>query len=107
MSGIDKGDNGGFNPVSLVMRLELSSFSVVDIDNVCGNIVSSIRHIGSSYGGPIPLPKQKICNPDGTKTFIHTRIIDLDTDERTAKWLKSFSHPDTVRIKCSVKERKG
>ena len=89
-----------------VMRLELTSDSASDVDSVCSEMVSTLRRMGCPYGGPIPMPKQRIRNPDGTRTDIHTRILDIDTDDRAAGWLKSFSCPDTVRMRCTIIEKR-
>lgn len=97
---------GGLSPFSLVMRLELTSDSATDIESVCGNIVSTMKGFGTPYGGPIPLPKQRVYGSDGSHKDIHTRIIDLDTSDNVAKWLKSFMCPESVKVKCTVKEKR-
>lgn len=98
--------SGEFSPLSLVLRLELTSNSASEIENVCSDIVTNMRRIGAPYGGPIPLPKQRVYSDDGTHSDLHMRIIDLDTNEGTAKWFKSFICPETVKVKCSIKEKR-
>ena len=85
----------------MVMKLEMVSDDVRELDAACSEFAKGMRQIGHDYSGPIPLPKQK--EKDRT---IHTRVFELETNDRVALWLKSFVPGESVTIRCKVIERK-
>ena len=94
------------NRPHLVMRLELMSKSAFEVDRICSEIVSEMKRMGAPYGGPIPMAKKKVKGPDGSY-IIHSRMMELDSAGKVALWLKTFSPPDTVVVRCTMVEKMG
>ena len=87
----------------MVMTVEMSSCDLKGLESACSSFIAGMKQVGHSYGGPISLPKQR----DREKgTIIHTRVFEIETNERVAVWLKNFSPGDSVAIRCKVVERR-
>ncbi len=87
----------------MVMTIEMSSCDLRGLESACSSFIAGMKQVGHSYSGPISLPKQR----DKDKgTFIHTRVFEIETNERAAAWLKNFSPGDDISIRCRVVERR-
>ena len=88
--------------VITIVRVELSSDSASSVDAACNDIISSMKRIGASYGGPIPMPKRR----ENGRT-VHTRVVEIDSDPRAVSWLKSYVCPAGTEMRCTVVEKRS
>jgi small subunit ribosomal protein S10 len=96
-------------------RIKLVGRNVLELDEVCDQIVEIAKATGVAIRGPIPLPTRRLsisprrtpCG-DGSDTYEHyemrirKRIIDIDGDERTLRQIMRVKVPDTVHIEISL-----
>ena len=99
------------------VRIKLKSMSIEKLNNICGQIKEIANKSGIQISGPIPLPTKKLkittrkspCG-DGTATFdnfemrIHSRVIDLPSDDRVLHAIMRLYVPRDVTIKIEMKE---
>ena len=99
------------------VRIKLKSMSIEKLNNICNEIKEIANKSGIQISGPIPLPTKKLkittrkspCG-DGTATFdnfemrIHSRVIDLPSDDRVLHAVMRLYVPRDVTIKIEMKE---
>jgi len=99
------------------VRIKLKSMSIDKLNDICQQIKEIASKSGIQISGPIPLPTKKMkittrkspCG-DGTATFdnfemrIHSRIIDLPSDDRVLHAVMRLYIPRDVTIKIEMKE---
>jgi small subunit ribosomal protein S10 len=99
------------------VRIKLKSMSIDKLNEICSQIREIANKSGIQISGPIPLPTKKLkittrkspCG-DGTATFdnfemrIHSRVIDLPSDDRVLHAIMRLYVPRDVTIKIEMKE---
>ena len=99
------------------VRIKLKSMNVEKMNTICSKIKDIAQSSGINISGPIPLPTKKLkittrkspCG-DGTATFdnfemrIHSRVIDLPSDDRVLHAIMRLYVPRDVTIKIEMKE---
>jgi len=99
------------------VRIKLKSMSIEKLNDICNQIKEIANKSGIQISGPIPLPTKKLkittrkspCG-DGTATFdnfemrIHSRVIDLPSDDRVLHAVMRLYVPRDVTIKIEMKE---
>ncbi|MBT4135306.1 30S ribosomal protein S10 [archaeon] len=99
------------------VRIKLKSMSIEKLNELCNQIREIAQKSGINISGPIPLPTKKLkittrkspCG-DGTATFdnfemrIHSRVIDLPSDDRVLHAIMRLYIPRDVTIKIEMKE---
>ena len=99
------------------VRIKLKSMNIEKLNNICNQIREITSKAGIPMSGPIPLPTRRLkvttrkspCG-DGTATFdnfemrIHSRIIDIPSDDRVLHSIMRLYVPRDVTIKIEMKE---
>ena len=99
------------------VRIKLKSMDIKKLNNICFEIKEIAGKSGIPISGPIPLPTKKMkittrkspCG-DGTATFdnfemrIHSRVIDIASDDRVLHAIMRLYVPRDVTIKIEMKE---
>ncbi|MBS3079587.1 30S ribosomal protein S10 [Candidatus Pacearchaeota archaeon] len=99
------------------VRIKLKSMKIEELNKICDQIREIASKSGVAISGPIPLPTKKLrittrkspCG-NGTATFdnfemrIHSRIIDLPSDDRVLHSIMRLYIPRDVTIKIEMKE---
>jgi len=99
------------------VRIKLKSMKIEDLNKICSQIKEIAAKLGIPISGPIPLPTQKMkittrkspCG-NGTATFdnfemrIHSRVIDLPSDDRVLHSIMRLYIPRNVTIKIEMIE---
>ena len=99
------------------IRIKLNSTDIKMLNDICNSIKTIAKKSGIDISGPIPLPTKKLkittrkspCG-DGTATFdnyemrIHSRVIDLPSDDRVLHAVMRLYIPRNVTIKIEMKE---
>ncbi len=99
------------------VRIKLKSINIEKLNDICNQIKEIAGKLGIQISGPIPLPTKKLkittrkspCG-DGTATFdnfemrIHSRVIDLPSDDRVLHTIMRLYIPRDVTIKIEMKE---
>jgi len=99
------------------VRIKLKSVNIEKLNDICNQIKEIAGKLGIQISGPIPLPTKKLkittrkspCG-DGTATFdnfemrIHSRVIDLPSDDRVLHTIMRLYIPRDVTIKIEMKE---
>lgn len=96
-------------------RIILIGKDVREIEDVCDQIVSVTRKVGTKYSGPIPLPTKRMkvtcrksVSGEGTATWdrwemrVHKRIVDVAADERALRQIMRIQVPDGVHIEIEL-----
>ena len=87
------------------------------LNHICNEIKEIAGKSGTPISGPIPLPTRKLkittrkspCG-DGTATFdnfemrIHSRVIDIVSDDRVLHSIMRLHIPRDITIKIEMKE---
>ncbi|MBT4165766.1 30S ribosomal protein S10 [archaeon] len=99
------------------VRIKLKSMNIGKLNEICDKIKDIANKFGIQISGPIPLPTKKLkittrkspCG-DGTATFdnfemrIHSRVIDLPSDDRVLHAVMRLYVSRDVTIKIEMKE---
>jgi len=98
-----------------IARIKLVGRNVLELDEVCKQIVEIAKATGVEIRGPIPLPTRTHVLPtrrtpcgDGSDTYerwemrVMKRLIDVAGDERTLRQIMRVKVPDTVHIEISI-----
>ena len=99
------------------VRIKLKSMDITNLNNICEQIKEIADKSGINISGPIPLPTKKLkittrkspCG-DGTATFdnyemrVHSRVIDLPSDDRVLHAIMRLYVPRNITIKIEMKE---
>jgi small subunit ribosomal protein S10 len=99
------------------VRIKLKSMNIERLNRICEQIKDVANKAGITISGPIPLPTKRMrittrkspCG-DGTATFdnfemrIHSRVIDLPSDDRVLHSIMRLYVPRDVTIKIEMKE---
>ena len=99
------------------VRIKLKSMKIDKLNDICNQIKEIANKLGIQISGPIPLPTKKLkittrkspCG-DGTATFdnfemrIHSRIIDLPSDDKVLHAIMRLYIPRDVTIKIEMKD---
>jgi small subunit ribosomal protein S10 len=99
------------------VRIKLKSMNIEKLNTICSQIREIAGKAGIPVSGPIPLPTKKMkittrkspCG-DGTATFdnfemrIHSRVIDIPSDDRVLHAVMRLYVPRDVTIKIEMKE---
>jgi small subunit ribosomal protein S10 len=96
-------------------RIILIGKDTTQLEDVCNQIVDVAQKTGTKYSGPIPLPTKKMkittrkaVSGDGTETwerwqmYIHKRIIDISSNERSLRQIMRIQVPDGVHIEIEL-----
>ena len=96
-------------------RVKLTSKNLINLGNVCGEIMTIGEKTGVKIKGPVPLPVKQLnvvtrkspCG-SGTETYekwemkMHRRIIDISADDKVIRQLMRLKIPDDVYIELSL-----
>ena len=99
------------------VRIKLRSMKIEELNKICDQIKEIASKAGIPISGPIPLPTKKLrittrkspCG-NGTATFdnfemrIHSRVIDIPSDDRVLHAVMRLYVPRDVTIKIEMKE---
>ncbi len=99
------------------VRIKLKSMDIDKLNKICSQIKEIASKSGIPISGPIPLPTKKLrittrkspCG-DGTATFdnfemrIHSRVIDLPSDDRVLHAIMRIYVPRDITIRIEMKE---
>ena len=97
------------------VRIKLKSMKIDDLNKICNQIKEIAGKVGITISGPIPLPTKKLrittrkspCG-DGTATFdnyemrMHSRVIDLPSDDRVLHSIMRLYVPRNITIKIEM-----
>lgn len=99
------------------VRIKLKSMKIEDLNNICFQIKEIASKLGVPISGPIPLPTKRLkittrkspCG-NGTATFdnyemrIHSRVIDVSSDDRVLHAIMRLYIPRNINIKIEMKD---
>jgi len=99
------------------VRIKLKSMEIEQLNKLCEDIREIASKAGTPISGPIPLPTKKLkittrkspCG-DGTATFdnyemrIHSRVIDVASNDRVLHSIMRLYIPRSVTIKIEMKD---
>jgi len=99
------------------VRIKLRSMKIEELNQICNQIKEIANKAGIAIRGPIPLPTKRLkittrkspCG-NGTATFdnfemrIHSRVIDLPSDDRVLHSVMRMYIPRDVMIKIEMKD---
>ncbi len=99
------------------VRIKLRGMKIEDLNKICNQIKEIAGKVGIPISGPIPLPTKKMkittrkspCG-DGTATFdnyemrMHSRVIDLPSDDRVLHSIMRLYVPRNITIKIEMIE---
>ena len=99
------------------VRIKIKSMNIEKLNKICFQIKEIANKSGIVISGPIPLPTKKLrittrkspCG-DGTATFdnfemrIHSRVIDLPSDDRVLHAIMRLNIPRDITIKIEMIE---
>ena len=99
------------------VRIKLKTMDIEQLNKICAQIKEIASKAGINISGPIPLPTKKLkittrkspCG-NGTATFdnyemrIHSRVIDIPSDDRVLHAIMRLYIPRNVTIRIEMKE---
>jgi len=99
------------------VRIKLKSLDIEKLNHICNQIKEIASKLGVPISGPVPLPTKRMkittrkspCG-DGTATFdnfemrVHSRVIDIPSDDRVLHAIMKFEVSRDVTIKIEMKD---